>query len=165
MIPFHLSATSSLNFSFQIKRKLYDDPRYDAVGSSSLREELFNTFLKGNATRVVAQPAEMAVEASAKDDDKKWQGVDEEEIQRKRKERAVKEREQRVKIERDRLEVDIGKSRNDVIREVGERDFRCPNVFLLFEISFRGADKHFGILQEHVDGCDPRPTSTIVLND
>ena len=32
----------------QVKRNIVDDPRYDAVGSSSLREELFNTYLKAH---------------------------------------------------------------------------------------------------------------------
>jgi len=42
-----------------------------------------------------------------------------------RKERAVKEREEKVKAERDRLEVDIGRSRMGMNKEEGEREFKC----------------------------------------
>ncbi|GLB33792.1 putative FF domain containing protein [Lyophyllum shimeji] len=106
-----------------VKRKLYDDPRYDAVGSSTLREELFNTFLKGNHSKAAFQ-SDIPAQASGEGEERE---MDEEERERRRKEkkeRAVKEREQKVKLERDRLEADIGRSRQDVYREEGERDFR-----------------------------------------
>ncbi|KAF5388027.1 hypothetical protein D9615_000399 [Tricholomella constricta] len=109
-----------------IKRKLYDDPRYDAVGSSSLREELFNTFLKGSHSKAVSQVEEPAVQGT-QEDEVEWREMGEEEKQRKRKEkkeRAVKEREVKVRLERDRVEVDIGRSRNNVNREEGERVFK-----------------------------------------
>ncbi|KAG5646569.1 hypothetical protein DXG03_002872 [Asterophora parasitica] len=110
---------SALN---SIKRKLYDDPRYDAVGSSSLREELFNTFLKGNQQKAVSPPENADQKAEEED-----QEMDGEEVERKRKEkkeRAVKDREAKVRVERDRIQADIGRSRNDVNREEGERDFK-----------------------------------------
>jgi len=33
-----------------VKKEITSDPRYDAVGSSTLREELFNSYLKANGT-------------------------------------------------------------------------------------------------------------------
>ncbi|KAG6919444.1 hypothetical protein DXG01_006327 [Tephrocybe rancida] len=104
-----------------IKRNLYDDSRYDAVGSSSLREELYNTFIKSNGKKVEDKKSDVI--SSTED---RVIEVDEDERRRLReekKERAVKDREQKVRLERDRLEADIGKSRNDVTREEGERDF------------------------------------------
>ncbi|KAG6810417.1 hypothetical protein H0H92_011956, partial [Tricholoma furcatifolium] len=114
--------------ALQVKRKLYDDPRYDAVGSSSLREELFNTFLKGNHGKETKPHISEPVSST---DDKATAKVDEEEKQKLRaekKERAVKEREQKVRLERDRLEADIGRSKNDINREEGERDFKSMLV-------------------------------------
>ena len=112
----------------QIKRKLYDDPRYDAVGSASLREELFNTFRKGYHL------AKVSIQDDPKQDAETWDEMDEEEKQKRRKEkkeRAVREREQKVKVERDRLEADIGRSRMDIHKEEGERDFLCANYLRL----------------------------------
>ncbi|KAF8076367.1 hypothetical protein FPV67DRAFT_1471462 [Lyophyllum atratum] len=110
-----------------VKRKLYDDPRYDAVGSSSLREELFSTFLKGHHSTATLHPEESTIPASVNGEDEEGQELDEEAKDKRRKEkkeRAVKEREQMVRLERDRLEADIGRSRNEVNREEGQRDFR-----------------------------------------
>jgi len=42
-----------------------------------------------------------------------------------RKERAVKEREEKIKAERGRVEADIGRSRQGIHKEEGEREFRC----------------------------------------
>ncbi|RDB22868.1 Transcription elongation regulator 1 [Hypsizygus marmoreus] len=109
----------------EIKRKLYDDPRYDAVGSSSLREELFNTFLKGSHPPISIQSTESTPMMNKEDDE--LADLDETEKQQRRKERkerAVKEREQKVRMERDRLESDIGRSRMDIYKEEGERDFK-----------------------------------------
>jgi len=124
----------------QIKRKLYDDPRYDAVGSASLREELFNTFCKGHHSTKVS------VQDDLKQGAETWDQMDEEEKQKRRKEkseRAVREREQKVKVERDRLEADIGRSRMDIYKEEGERDFLCANYLLPDELSDCGAHLTF----------------------
>ncbi|KAG5636611.1 hypothetical protein H0H81_007408 [Sphagnurus paluster] len=103
-----------------VKRKLYNDPRYDAVGSSSLREELFNTFLKGKNTRVFQEPSASSTQVVEEDEDME----DKERLRKQKKERAIQDRQQKVQQERERLEVDIGKSRNDVSREQGERDYK-----------------------------------------
>lgn len=47
-----------------------------------------------------------------------------------RKERAVKEREEKIKAERGRVEVDIGRSRQGLDKEEGEREFRCALLWI-----------------------------------
>ncbi|KAG6854796.1 hypothetical protein C0991_001223 [Blastosporella zonata] len=108
-----------------VKQNLYNDPRYDAVGSSSLREELFNTFIKGKHEKEADRKRPDLITST--DGSKRLEEMDEEEREKSReekKERAVKDREQKVRVERDRLEADIGRSRSDVTREEGERDFK-----------------------------------------
>ncbi|KAF9462633.1 hypothetical protein BDZ94DRAFT_1298435 [Collybia nuda] len=105
-----------------VKRTLHTDPRYDAVGSSSLREELYNTFLKGSQFNSVSQTAR-----ADKDEENESKKVNEEQKQQKRTEkmeRAVKERENKVKAELQQVELDIGRSRRDIHKEEGERDFK-----------------------------------------
>ncbi|KAI5893292.1 uncharacterized protein SCHCODRAFT_02574650 [Schizophyllum commune H4-8] len=108
-----------------IKRKLYDDPRYDAVGSSSLREELFNTFKKAVGTGTVDKK-----EQSSKDKDGDVdmnEQVDEAELERRKKEkqeRAVREREEKVRAERQRMEANIARSRQGLTHEEGETQFK-----------------------------------------
>lgn len=108
-----------------MKRKLTDDPRYEAVGSSSLREELFNTFLKGNSMGASAAQAETVAEAG-----EVIQAEEEtyEEQQKRREERArqaVKEREGKVRADLSRVEAEIGRSRQLGDREEGEMLFKC----------------------------------------
>ncbi|KAG6378564.1 hypothetical protein JVT61DRAFT_12829 [Boletus reticuloceps] len=105
-----------------IKRKLSDDPRYDAVGSSTLREELFHAFLKARRSsddKNHQDEVGKAVQFSAP--------ADETDISRKREEkrdRALKEREEQVRAQRGRTEAEIGKSRWGLTKEEGERVFR-----------------------------------------
>lgn len=102
--------------SLQVKKSssVYKDPRYDVVGSSSLREELFNTYIKTLATAKVQAPVEeedgMIVEKESKES---------------RRERALKEREQKVKAEQGRVSMNIEKSRQGMNQEEGERMFKC----------------------------------------
>ncbi|KDQ64486.1 hypothetical protein JAAARDRAFT_117992 [Jaapia argillacea MUCL 33604] len=108
----------------EVKRTVSDDPRYDAVGSSTLREELFNTFMKANTTSSSALPetsSEEQPEPTLSEGDKEQQ-------RRERKERAVREREERVKSDRDRLEADINRSKMGLNKEEGEREFRTMLV-------------------------------------
>ncbi|KIJ70580.1 hypothetical protein HYDPIDRAFT_78529 [Hydnomerulius pinastri MD-312] len=106
-----------------IKRKLSDDLRYDAVGSSSLREELFNTFLKAHGSS-----SSNTKTNNAEDDEPRTnEPVDEKEAERRRKEkkeRALKEREEKVRAQRGRTEAEIGRSRVGLSKEEGEREFR-----------------------------------------
>ncbi|KII94772.1 hypothetical protein PLICRDRAFT_99110 [Plicaturopsis crispa FD-325 SS-3] len=110
-----------------VKRKLSSDPRYDAVGSSSLREELFKTFLKALSTSAV--PADPAASAEKLSGDAMTVGEVDDDAERERrrrekKERAVREREEKVKAQRGQLEADIGRSRMGLNKEEGEREFR-----------------------------------------
>jgi len=110
--------SSVLTNNRQVKRGLYDDPRYDAVGSSSLREELFNTFIKGKAKNISEQTAGQEKNMPKGDEptEDEW---------RRRKEQALKEREEKVRAERSRLDVQIERSKQGLGREEGERQFRC----------------------------------------
>ena len=96
-----------------------DDPRYDAVGSSTLREELFNAFLKAHGSSDSKNQDDV-------NDPQSSTPVDETEVGRKRqekRERALKEREEQVRAQRGRTEVEIGKSRLGLTKEEGERVF------------------------------------------
>lgn len=117
------------DFSSQVKRQVVNDPRYDAVGSSSMREELFNTFMKAHGTSTIPEsstnetPVEEGEHADGKEDH-----IDKAERERKRrekKERAVKEREEKVKAERNKVAADIDRSRMGLNKEEGELEFRC----------------------------------------
>ncbi|CAL1700963.1 unnamed protein product [Somion occarium] len=112
----------------EVKREITEDPRYDAVGSSSLREELFNVYLKAHG--VSSQDSGMSIEASesqAKETTPMSQEGKERQ-QRERKERAVKEREQRIKVERSKVEADIDKSRQGLSKGEDELDFKTMLV-------------------------------------
>ena len=106
----------------QVKRGLYNDSRYDAVGSSSLREELFSTFIKGKAKRISDQITGQEKTLPKGDE----QTEDE---RRQRKEQALKERTEKVRAERNRLDVQIERSKQGMGREESERQFRCAMSF------------------------------------
>ncbi|KAE9410486.1 HSP90-domain-containing protein [Gymnopus androsaceus JB14] len=100
----------------EVKKDLVKDPRYDAVGSSSLREELFNSFVNAKfGNSLLTTPTngeEQRTDELAKSESKK-----------EKKERAVKEREEKVRFERERLEANTMKSRMELNKEEGEREF------------------------------------------
>ncbi|KAG1892466.1 Hsp90 protein-domain-containing protein [Suillus subluteus] len=103
-----------------VKRKISHDARYDTVGSSSLREELFQTFLK-------AHGSSSSHSTSTKVKDETCKHGTEEDAERKRrdkKEQALKEREQKVKADRSRMDAEIGRSKMGLNLEEGEREFR-----------------------------------------
>jgi hypothetical protein len=106
------------------KRNISSDPRYEAVGSSSLREELFDTFLKVNTgDSSTSRPSASSSHSLEKD-----VGEDPEEAERKKKgkrERALREREQKVKADLSKVEAQIERSRAGLNKEEDERDFRC----------------------------------------
>jgi hypothetical protein len=104
----------------QVKNRkiIYKDPRYDAVGSSSLREELFNTFVKGKASQSTGEQNKgLSIDVK----DSKDEAADRQE----RRNKAVKEREEKINAERRRLDADIERSKMGVDREEGERTFMC----------------------------------------
>lgn len=104
----------------QVKKAISEDPRYDAVGSSSLREELFNTFLNAKPNQIVPDQSEKqgADTLSAERGDETQKRED-------RKAQAVKDREEKIKVERERVQATIEKSRIGLNREEGELQFRC----------------------------------------
>lgn len=105
----------------KVKRGLDKDPRYDAVGSSSLREELFNTFVKTLTTSESSVDPKMdKLEISHEDSETERKRKDKE-----RKERAVREREEQVKRDRKRVEAELARTRNALDREQGESEFLC----------------------------------------
>ena len=122
--------TTLLTLYTQVKKAISADPRYDAVGSSSLREELFNTFLTSQFIRTVPDPSDKpVVDATSVEE------VDETQKRKDRKAQAVKEREEKIKAERDRVQANIEKSRVDLNKEEGELQFKCA-IAICFR--FRG---------------------------
>lgn len=89
----------------QIKTRFVSDSRYDAVPSSSLRESLFTTHLatlasSSSAGDTASSKAEKAAKAMA----------------------SLREREQQVRIERERSSRNAMAARGAMGREEGERD-------------------------------------------
>ncbi|KZT41872.1 hypothetical protein SISSUDRAFT_981034 [Sistotremastrum suecicum HHB10207 ss-3] len=125
----------------EIKRSIADDPRYEAVGSSTLREELFSTYLKtlSNSTAPTQRDDEvMDPKVSARE-------------KKERRERAVKERESQVLAEKQLLDNQIDRSRTGLSREENEREFlsllvdavREPLATWESELSHLNADPRF----------------------
>ncbi|KAI9001432.1 hypothetical protein BD414DRAFT_452913 [Trametes punicea] len=109
----------------EIKKDLVSDPRYDAVGSSSLREELFNTFIKAGASDAATNTP--AGDNAVSQQSRETPVEDEDERERRRKERterAVREREEKVRAERSKVEAAIDRSKLGLTKEEGELDFR-----------------------------------------
>ena len=102
-----------------VKRGLDRDPRYDAIGSSSLREELFNTYKKSLSTTVATLGDSRKLEGS------KTGEKGQRRTTKERKEHAVKEREEQVRRERNRVEAEMAKSRRALTREESELEFMC----------------------------------------
>ncbi|WVR07149.1 hypothetical protein IAU60_004190 [Kwoniella sp. DSM 27419] len=109
-----LKETDSLTSSsvwFEVKRPLSSDPRYDAVGSSSLREELFNNYIRKLAS-TSAQPESAEDIAARKLAERKA-----------KQEQSLREREARVRGEKQKVEMETNKSRVGAGREEAERLF------------------------------------------
>lgn len=85
------------------------DPRYDAVGSSSLREELFNRYQSNLGASAALTPVD---EAEKKAKEKKA-----------RAEASLREREQQVKQKQQQMERDLHRSKQGANREEAEREF------------------------------------------
>jgi len=105
-----------------VKKAFVKDPRYDAVGSSSLREELYEAFVK------TLEENKVDVNASGGPSNTKYQSrapeVDPEEEKRRRREKAVKEREEMVKAEKGKVEKANARSRAGLSLEEGELSFK-----------------------------------------
>ena len=94
-----------------VKKAIQADPRYDAVGSSSLRQGLFETHIKKLAsTSAVSETPEETAARKVKE--------------RKAKEEAsLRERAARVQQEQEKVTLEANKSRAGAGREEGERLF------------------------------------------
>ncbi|KAH8105966.1 hypothetical protein BXZ70DRAFT_998118 [Cristinia sonorae] len=114
----------------EVKKSIVDDPRYDAVGSSSLREELFSTFLKAQETSNLQslKSEHGEVEVKAGEDRPEQSEADKERERKARKQRAVKEREEKIRAERSKVDAEIDKSRQGLNREENEQEFRTMLV-------------------------------------
>ena len=106
---YHLFVPVPLYLSLmQVKktRSVVKDPRYDAVGSSTLREELFGTFLKALCSNV-PPPNDTSAPAPA--------GTPPQlniiEDRRSRAERALQERKEQARAERDRVQKGVEKNK------------------------------------------------------
>lgn len=91
-----------------VKRKITNDPRYDAVGSSSLRAELFETYVGKLATENTNESPEEAAERKL----------------RERKERqaaSLRERQGQVAQQQAQVSEAVDKSRASAGREEAER--------------------------------------------
>lgn len=109
-----------------VKKGLDKDLRYDAVGSSSLREELFNTYCKtlAGSSRLPMDTKNVDANEDATEERKRKD--------RERKERAVRERDEQVQRNRKRVETELARSRRALTREEGELDFLCAFSHILF---------------------------------
>ena len=87
---------------------LAKDPRYDAVGSSSLRQELFDAFVKKIQSLPVNETPEQAAERKIKERKEKAQ-------------QSLREREAKVREEKERVEKEVGRSKSTAGREEAER--------------------------------------------
>ncbi|KAH9918202.1 uncharacterized protein BXZ73DRAFT_53056 [Epithele typhae] len=112
----------------EVKKPLVSDPRYDAVGSSSLREELFNTFLKAGVNDATADGNSSTPAPQQKGGQDGETEGERERRHTEKKERAVKEREDKVRAERGKVEADIDRSKMGLTREEGELHFRTMLV-------------------------------------
>ncbi|CAE6370728.1 unnamed protein product [Rhizoctonia solani] len=95
-----------------VKRGIAQDPRYDAVGSASRREELFNKF-KSSAKHESSETEPAETSSGNK-------GEKEKESKTARRERALKEREAQVRATQSNVERDINQSRGKLGREEAE---------------------------------------------
>lgn len=104
----HITQNDNLHhWSIQVKRLLLEDPRYDAVGSSSLREELFNTFLNALASGSLPSTSAASVPKQASPDALIGTKSD----RKTRTEKALRNREERANQDRERIQKDVGRSK------------------------------------------------------
>lgn len=109
-------ANSSFDGSLQVKRGIAQDPRYDAVGSATRREELFNKFKD-----TFSQKSALATDSN--DHNEPEQAETEKRSKSAKRERALKERESQVRAAHSQVEREIGRSRGRLGREEAEREF------------------------------------------
>ena len=101
-----------------VKKQLQKDPRYDAVGSSRLREELFETFIK----TITSAQDDLDVAGASQDVERL--GMDPEDDRKRRQEKAVREREEKVRRTQAKLEEQNALSRAGLNLEEAELAFK-----------------------------------------
>lgn len=93
------------------------DPRYDAVGSSTIREELFGTFLKALCTNT--PPSTDTSALAPADVPPQPKSTEERKV---RTERALQERKAQARTERDRVEKSVAKNKAALGTAEAEQD-------------------------------------------
>ena len=88
-----------------------------------MRGELFNTFLNAQSNQIVPDQCE-----KQGTDISLAERGDETQKREDRRAQAVKEREEKIKVERERVQATIEKSRIGLDREEGELQFRCAQL-------------------------------------
>lgn len=102
---------SSSSVWAEVKKSIASDARYDAVGSSTLRQELFDTHIKKLAsTSTIPETPEEAAERKVKE-------------RKAKAEASLRERQARVQQEQEKVTQEANKSRAGAGREEGERLF------------------------------------------
>lgn len=133
-----------------VKKQFQKDPRYDAVGSSTLREELFETFIK---TFMIAKDS---LEMASTSRDSERMEVAPEVDRRQRREKAVREREERVRRVQAALEKQNALSRAGLNLEEAELTFKTllidhvrePNVSFESAMNYLSADQRFASISQ-----------------
>ena len=120
------NVTSSSSWA-EVKKQLAADPRYDAVGSSSLREELFNTFKSKLAA--TSSTNETSEEVAARRLQEK----------KAKQEASLREREAKVKEDQEAVQKEQARSRAGAGREEAERLFGSLLVDTIREPSVRAS--------------------------
>lgn len=93
-----------------VKKDISGDARYDAVGSSSLRAELFANYLKKIGEEVVDETPEQAAERKLRE-------------RKEKQEASLKDRASKVRDQQAKVSEDVDKSRAGAGKEEGERLF------------------------------------------
>lgn len=93
----------------EVRERIKSDRRFEDVKSSSLKEEIFDRWIK--------KRREALGDGEAGEDRKN-------EERRQRQEASLRAREEQVRRQRDQLERDAGRSLRDLGREEAEREFR-----------------------------------------
>lgn len=144
-----------------MKKNIANDPRYDAVGSSSLREELFTTFLKAQHQPSNDSPIASESLGTSHTERTDISAAEKRRVLKERKERAVREREEKVKAERSKVEAQIDRSRTGLNKEEGDREFRYiqPEVCLSSD-PWAALTSRPNYAQNDAGRCFTRPTGT-----
>ncbi|KIM22077.1 hypothetical protein M408DRAFT_333084 [Serendipita vermifera MAFF 305830] len=134
----------------EAKKEFQKDSRYDPVGSSTLREELYDAYVKSLGEGSEAVGTSTGASNALQSADTAPAKLDEEEKKRRR-EKAVREREERVRSEKERTAQQNARSRAGLNQEEAELAFnsllidaiRDPTVSFQSALSYLSADPRF----------------------